>query len=69
MMMTLKPALFGISVALAGFASAQEATPAHAHHHTLVVTSPGKAMLPGGIDGSKTPELIPDAVTGCSSAH
>jgi hypothetical protein len=55
--MRVKPALFGISLALAGFASAQDGSPLHAHQHTLVVTSPGKAMLPGGIDGSRTPEL------------
>ncbi len=60
--MRVKPALFGICLTLAGFAYAQDAAPLHAHQHTLVVTSPGKAMLPGGIDGSKTPELIPDAV-------
>jgi hypothetical protein len=60
--MKLNPLLLGMSLTLAGFAYAQDASPVHAHQHTLVVTSPGKAMLPGGIDGSKTPELIPDAV-------
>jgi hypothetical protein len=60
--MKIKPALLAISFTLAALAYAQDAAPKHMHQHTLVVTSPGKAVLPGGIDGSKTPELIPDGV-------
>ena len=32
------------------------------HHHDLITTASGKRMLPGGVDGSVTPELIPDSV-------
>ena len=32
------------------------------HHQDLITTKSGKRMLPGGIDGAVTPELVPDAV-------
>jgi hypothetical protein len=53
-------AMFCLFVTLPGLAFSQDAPPAHAHQHPLVVTQ-GKALPPGSIDGSKTPELIPDS--------
>jgi len=32
------------------------------HRHTVIKMPDGKQMLPGGIDGAVTPELIPDTI-------
>jgi hypothetical protein len=60
----VNPALLLCALILARGAPAQQppGTNGAGHHHAVVKSTGGKQTLPGGVDGSVTPQLIPDTV-------